>query len=232
MAKNDIRDTLARSAGPRRSAAQVLRTVAGAPVSVLSTFEFAVNTATGPSNLLGQSANAPASEVTSQVSQLNNQLDQLREAEANTLAALGANTLALGQNTTAKASGSSASGTIGSIATDLLGGGGLLSSVIGGLVGLFGGGSPTPAPLIKFTLPPVIDYQGGQVGGAGGAVAPVDFSQSGQPRAATQTSTTQVSIQVNAMDSKSFLDHSEEIAQAVKQAILNSSSLNDVLADL
>ena len=34
------------------------------------------------------------------------------------------------------------------------------------------------------------------------------------------------------MDSQSFLDHSNEIAMAVKQAILNSNSLNDVISGL
>jgi hypothetical protein len=34
------------------------------------------------------------------------------------------------------------------------------------------------------------------------------------------------------MDSKSFLDHSDEIAQAVREAMLSSHSLNDVIADL
>jgi len=34
------------------------------------------------------------------------------------------------------------------------------------------------------------------------------------------------------MDSKSFLDHSDEIAQAVREAMLGSHSLNDVIADL
>jgi len=104
--------------------------------------------------------------------------------------------------------------------------------VIGGLVGLFGGSGSTTAAPVKFTLPPVINYEGGQAGGAGGQVVPADYNQSGQPRAAVQTPAQQVSIQVNAMDSKSFLDHSEEIAQAVKKAILNSSSLNDVISDL
>ena len=41
-----------------------------------------------------------------------------------------------------------------------------------------------------------------------------------------------MTIQVNAMDSQSFLDHSDDIAMAVKQAILNSSSLNDVISNL
>jgi hypothetical protein len=34
------------------------------------------------------------------------------------------------------------------------------------------------------------------------------------------------------MDSQSFMDHSDEIASAVKAAILSSHSLNDVLAEL
>jgi hypothetical protein len=39
-------------------------------------------------------------------------------------------------------------------------------------------------------------------------------------------------VQVQAMDSQSFMDHSQEIAQAVRQAMLNLNSLNDVIADL
>jgi hypothetical protein len=42
----------------------------------------------------------------------------------------------------------------------------------------------------------------------------------------------QISIQVNALDSRSFMDHSYEIAQAVRQAMLDSHSLNDVVSDL
>lgn len=39
-------------------------------------------------------------------------------------------------------------------------------------------------------------------------------------------------VQVQAMDSQSFLDHSQEIAQAVRQAMLNMHSVNDVISDL
>ena len=42
----------------------------------------------------------------------------------------------------------------------------------------------------------------------------------------------QVTIQVQAMDSRSFLDHSAEIAQAVREAMLNMHSLNDVVNDI
>ena len=34
------------------------------------------------------------------------------------------------------------------------------------------------------------------------------------------------------MDSRSFLDHSDEIANAVREAVLNSHSLRDVLTEL
>jgi len=43
---------------------------------------------------------------------------------------------------------------------------------------------------------------------------------------------TQITVQVQAMDSRSFLDHSEEIAQAVRQAMLNSHGINDVITEL
>jgi hypothetical protein len=34
------------------------------------------------------------------------------------------------------------------------------------------------------------------------------------------------------MDSQSFLDHSDDIASAVKQAMLNMNSINDVVTSL
>jgi hypothetical protein len=39
-------------------------------------------------------------------------------------------------------------------------------------------------------------------------------------------------VQVQAMDSQSFMDHSQDIAQAVRQAMLNMNTLNDVILDL
>jgi hypothetical protein len=34
------------------------------------------------------------------------------------------------------------------------------------------------------------------------------------------------------MDSRSFLEHSDEIARAVREAMLNSHALNDVVSEL
>jgi hypothetical protein len=42
----------------------------------------------------------------------------------------------------------------------------------------------------------------------------------------------QISVNIQAMDSQSFLDHSGEIAQAVRQAMLSLNSINDVMNDL
>ena len=49
----------------------------------------------------------------------------------------------------------------------------------------------------------------------------------------TATQQTQsILVQVQAMDSQSFMDHSNDIAQAVRNAMLNLHSVNDVIADL
>jgi hypothetical protein len=67
----------------------------------------------------------------------------------------------------------------------------------------------------------------GQLGGGERVVWRTADGGQARPGAATQ-----VTVQVQAMDSRSFLDHREEIARAVRQAVLRSHSLNDVLADV
>ena len=175
----------------------------------------------------------PAKDVTQQLSALAAQVTALNSTQQTQTSATQDNTLAVSQNTAAKGTaGSSFASTAGKVASSFLGGG--LSPIISGLMSLFGGGGTqtvsTPTP---FRLPAAVDYQAGLSGGsAGGAVQPVVYAAGGQPRTLPASPATQVNIQVTAMDSKSFLDHSEEIAQAVKTAMLSSSSLNDVIADL
>jgi hypothetical protein len=73
-------------------------------------------------------------------------------------------------------------------------------------------------------LPRVYD-----AGDSGGAAAPVaDSPNSGKTGAAAP----QITVSVQAMDSQSFLDHSSDIAQAVRSAMLNMSSINDVVNEL
>jgi hypothetical protein len=64
----------------------------------------------------------------------------------------------------------------------------------------------------------------------------VDHPQAELPRAApaagqASAPPAQITVQVQAMDSQSFLDHSADIAMAVRQAMLESSVLNDVVRE-
>ena len=55
---------------------------------------------------------------------------------------------------------------------------------------------------------------------------------SGQRIVSSGTNATQVTVNIHAMDSRSFLDRSQDIAQAVREAMLNMHSINDVVNDL
>jgi hypothetical protein len=144
-----------------------------------------------------------------------------------------ANTQAVAQNTSAHDT-SNVLGTIGKLASSLTGGALSLSPILSGLLGLFGsGGASAPPPLVKFALPPRVAFQAANVPGS--QTAGMDFGQSGDPRvvgAAAPSSGQQITIHVQAMDSRSFMDHSQDIAKAVRDAMLNMHSLNDVISDL
>jgi hypothetical protein len=59
-----------------------------------------------------------------------------------------------------------------------------------------------------------------------------DFGRSFAGRDNVRSPQPQINIHVQAMDSKSFSDHSYEIAQAVREAMLNMHSLNDVVSEV
>ena len=176
------------------------------------------------------------------------EFQQLRAASQLQTDAVKGNTAAVTQNTTALASSSGGGTSAGSVLKPVakaLGTGLGISPLIRGLVGLFGGGGQeTPAPLTTYTRPPTIDFEGEIVrsapAGSGGAGATASGSGEGTSAAAGQTpaaetagrGAAQITIQVQAMDSRSFLDHRDEIAQAVREAMLNSHSLNDVVSEL
>jgi len=173
-----------------------------------------------------------------QIAQLADQLQQLQtESQAATTSIH-----ASSQRTSSggSAGGASSGQSIGSTLLDVFGAGLGLSPLISGLASLFGGSgdsstsSSTPAPLTKFELPPSIQANGGVTENGGQAFA-VDNPQGGLPRAAPTggqaSAPTQITVQVQAMDSQSFLDHSSDIAMAVRQAMLQSSVLNDVVRE-
>jgi hypothetical protein len=114
--------------------------------------------------------------------------------------------------------------------------------LVKGILSLFGGGDSRPpeTPLVKYVLPPSVHFQAAET--AAGFSAS-DFDQTGQARTFGSGESTQsrmpvlqgaqqVTVQVQAMDARSFLDRSSEIAAAVRNAMLNLNSINDVVSDL
>jgi hypothetical protein len=172
--------------------------------------------------------------MTEQLTSLTTQISSLSSIQQSQISALQDNTQAVTQNTTTKgSSGSSVASTVEGAASSFLGGGlSSLSPLVGGILSLFGGGGQTLAVPAPYMLPAPVQSQAGISGNAPGQAGPVSYGDTGQPRASSSGSPPQVTIQVNAMDSQSFLDHSDDIAMAVKQAILNSNSLNDAISSL
>jgi hypothetical protein len=160
------------------------------------------------------------------------QLQTVSQAETETILA---NTLAVAQNTTqlGQSGGQSAASKVGSALESVLGLGLGVSPLITGLLGLFGSGDGgqgrAPSP---FVLPPSISLNAG-VGVASAQAFGVDNTAGGQPRPIlSSASAPQITVQVQAMDSQSFLDHSNDIAMAVRQAMLETSLLNDVIREV
>ncbi|MGD0498507.1 MAG: hypothetical protein ABSC23_08720 [Bryobacteraceae bacterium] len=140
-------------------------------------------------------------------------------------------------------SGFSAGATVESVLEGGLG----LGSLVGGLIGLFGGGdSSAPPALVKYAMPTPLDIE---TAWTPSGVEGADYDQMGMPRAyggssPAQTSadangssggaaaSAQISVNVQAMDARSFLDRSGDIAAAVRNAMLNLNSINDVVNDL
>ena len=143
---------------------------------------------------------------------------------------------AAGSATTATASSAAKkeSGNTGTTAAmDVLKSGFGIVPLVASLFGLFGGGDEAPTPLVKYALPASRSFQAAETAGG---LAEVDYGQSGAPRVVERTASVgnvpQVNVTVNAMDARSFLDRSGDIAAAVREAMLNLNSLNDVVTDL
>ncbi|MGA2113722.1 MAG: hypothetical protein ABSH56_03105 [Bryobacteraceae bacterium] len=159
-------------------------------------------------------------------------------------------------------SSSGAGSTAESVATSVLASGFGVVPLIGGLLGLFGGGSASTSPPLQYEMPAPISFTSADTGSG---LAAMDYDQTGLPRlydptgsnqpgsagtqgggttvqsgsntqaSSPQASTTaspQVTVSVQAMDAQSFMDYSGQIANAVRSAMLNMSSLNDVVNDL
>lgn len=145
--------------------------------------------------------------------------------------------------------------TAGSVLTDVFESGFGVVPLVGELLGLFGGGSSSQPELLKYQMPSSISFtsaetggglsaagydqmglprmydaagSGGADGGASGAAPLTGANTTAGPGAAAP----QITVSVQAMDAQSFLDHSSDIAQAVRSAMLSMSSINDVVNEL
>jgi hypothetical protein len=136
---------------------------------------------------------------------------------------------------------------VGSLIEKALGSGlSSLNPLIGGIMGLFGGGGGGGASVPStFLMPSPVNVNAGISEGAPTQPFAVDYASGGVPKAANlssspsssagssgQGSSGQIMVQIQAMDSQSFLDHSDDIAQAVRQAMLQSSVLSDVIREV
>ena len=176
-----------------------------------------------------------SASLSDEIAKLAEQLQQLQAASQAATESIQASS-----RTTASGGSPGGGSLIGNTVLDVFGAGLGLSPLISGLVSMFSGSGDgsTPAPLTKFVMPPSIQIDGGVNEGGGPAFA-VDNPQGGLPRAAPSggqtvgqsVATAQITVQVQAMDSQSFLDHSADIAMAVRQAMLESSVLNDVVRE-
>jgi hypothetical protein len=107
---------------------------------------------------------------------------------------------------------------------------------LGYLGSLFRSEEPPPAPRPeRYTAAPALFPELG-LQSSSGVTGAFDFDQAGTPRVSSAASQVKegaapIVIQVQTIDSRSFLDHSNEIASAVRQALLNSHPLGDVLAE-
>lgn len=129
-----------------------------------------------------------------------------------------------------------------------------LGPLVSGILGLFGGDDRKETPEFEtYTAPDAIHLAAAATRGAGSPLALVEYGADGLPRLigyagseaaapretrdlagkrAAGTGATSITVNVQAIDSRSFLDHSDAIAAAVREAILNAHPLGDVIKEI
>jgi hypothetical protein len=195
------------------------------------------NVSTEISALLGGSnAGSGTSALNEQLTTITSQLQELQTINQSQMTSIEANTSAVTANTTTKSAGggTSTASSVGSTLLDVLGLGSGLSPLISGLVSLFGGGGNNQTTAVSPYIQPLpVNLRAGFSGSTAGGASGVDYGEGNQPRQTTATSAQQqITVQVQAMDSQSFLDRSNDIAAAVRKAMLETSTLNDVIREV
>jgi hypothetical protein len=178
-----------------------------------------------------------AGKLSEQASSLGEKLSELARVSQSQARTLEDNTAALGQNTLSRV-GEAVKSAVSSIGGfSALSMGPAFLPLITGIAKLIGGSKTETAtsPATAYAWPAPLRVEAG-IGGVGG----VSYDANGVPRFDTRrVSETplptrwapEINIQVQAIDSRSFMDHSEEIARAVREAMLESHMLSDVVSE-
>jgi hypothetical protein len=176
-----------------------------------------------------------AGDLSTSLSRAGTEIAQLRASYQQQVDLIKANTQALQSNTAGQGSHSAIS-SVGSALSGVFGGAlGFLSPIISGITQLFGGGGSQPVTLPTYTAPPPVSI-GGILHSSGTTEAPAPSTNAPAAQTAqtsgSATYSPQITVHVNAMDSQSFMDRSGDIANAVREAMLNNHPINGVVADL
>jgi hypothetical protein len=103
------------------------------------------------------------------------------------------------------------------------------------IAGLFGKSKPEPVPLPAFELPASLAVEAGNTASILGGFPRVDRGQGGELRSFRSEGPAvpmQVVVNVNALDTQSFMDRSSDIARAVRDAMLHMHPINDMIGEL
>jgi hypothetical protein len=158
--------------------------------------------------------------------------DQLRELRAMEDSVKTVKVLKPSRSSTASNTGGTG-GSVLSTLGSLLGGGFGIASFVSGLTGLFSGSEASTGPtFVRYSRPGAIHAEAAISSSTGGRVFAVDSGQGGLPRGISSADAVQVSIPSQEWNGRLFLDHSQEIALAVRQAMLETSVLNDVIREV
>ena len=101
-----------------------------------------------------------------------------------------------------------------------------IASIVSGFISLFGESKSTPPPLVHFEAP----ASRNQIAFVGPATRAAQWSESGTSAHSASSGGVYASGQEASVHSLQY--QSAQIAQAVKHALLNSSSLSDVIAEI
>jgi hypothetical protein len=188
----------------------------------------------GGTNVAVGGSSSGTNALTDQLTTIASQLQELQTINQSQMESIEANTSEVAAGSKASGTGASTASSVGDTLLDVLGIGSGLSPLISGLVSLLGGGGSSPTTAVTPYIQPLpVNLQAGFSGSSAGGASGVDYGEGGQPRQTTAASAQQqITVQVQAMDSQSFLDRSNDIAAAVRKAMLETSTLNDVIREV